>query len=121
MVVEESCHYNKMSDTVINYADLLRSLCKSKPKIRKSILKTADSGLVKAICECVKNVLNGCVTISKRQKAKLAPHRRILHKLIRKDGKGWKEKKKYLNQKGGAFLPLLLAPLITGVLGSLFK
>lgn len=110
-----------MSRTVIDYADLLKSLYRSKPKLRKSILKSADSGLVKAICECCHNVLSGRARISKRQKTKLAPYRKVLHKLVRQGNSGWKNKKKILNQTGGAFLPLLLGPLITGVLGSLFK
>nr|CAD7421119.1 unnamed protein product [Timema poppensis] len=41
--------------------------------------------------------------------------------LLVKRGECWKKKRQLLVQKEGAFLPLLLTPLISGVLGSLFN
>nr|CAD7431084.1 unnamed protein product [Timema monikensis] len=47
-------------------------------------------------------------------------HKRVLLKLI-KCGEFWKKKRRLIVQNGGTFLTLLLAPLISGVLGSLFN
>nr|CAD7395811.1 unnamed protein product [Timema cristinae] len=61
----------------------------------------------------------GRVPLKDAQKTKLLAHKQVMRKLINR-GAFWK-KRRILVQKGGAFLPLLLAPLISGVLGSLFN
>lgn len=109
-----------MPRTVINNSEVLRFLHKAKPQYRQAILKAADDNLIKCLCECVHNTLNGKVRLSTAQKKQLSRHKNILRRLTKK-GESIKTKKKFIIQKGGAFLPLLLAPLITGVLSSLFK
>lgn len=109
-----------MSRSVINNTDILKFLHKAKPQYRKAILRAADEDLVHCICECTHNTLKGRVQLSAEQKNRLARHKKILRRLIRR-GESIETKKKIINQQGGAFLPMLLAPLITGVLGSLFK
>lgn len=109
-----------MSQSVINNAEILRFLHKAKPQYRKAILKAADKELVHCICECAYNTIKGKVPISKSQKKRLTAHKKILRRIVKR-GEPISAKKKIINQKGGAFLPMILAPLITGVLGSLFK
>jgi hypothetical protein len=97
---------------------LLRLLDKSNPSIRRSILKSADEGLVKAICECTDNILKGNVHLTSTQKKGLARHRKVLRRIVRK-GDGWKVKRKYIAQKGGSFLSILL-PMVSNILSNLF-
>nr|CAD7258268.1 unnamed protein product [Timema shepardi] len=86
---------------------------------RVALLKTGDKKLIDAVCECAYNTLKGRVPLKNAQKTKLRAHKQVLRKLIKR-GECWKKMRRLLVQKG-AFLPLLLAPLINGVLGSLFK
>ena len=44
--------------------DLLRVLHRAKPKLRKAILKHVDSSCIKAICDCVLNILKNIVKTS---------------------------------------------------------
>lgn len=109
-----------MSRTLHNNAPLLKFLHKTKPQYRKAVLACADKELIHCICECAHNTLLGKVPLSKTQKAKLGKYKKTLRQLVkRRISRG--EKKKLLVQKGGAFLPLLLAPIISGVLGGLLN
>lgn len=109
-----------MSRAVTNNADALRFLVRAKPSSRIALLKTADKELIRCICECVLNTINGHVPLNQSQKNKLTKHKNVLRKLVQRGG-GINKKKKLLLQNGGAILPLILAPLLTGVLGSLFR
>lgn len=109
-----------MSNTVISNAEYLRALQKLKPCHRAALLKTANSSTVRCICECVYNILQGKIRLNKTQLACLARHKKILRKLVKR-GENWQKKKQILVQSGGAFLPFLLTPLLSGVLSSLFN
>lgn len=108
-----------MPHAITSHADVLRALSRVSPCMRKSMLKSADVGVVKAICEIADNTLKGNVKLNPKQKGKLSRHKKVLRKLARR-GENWKVKKRVLIQKGGAIIPLLL-PLLGGVLSSLFK
>ena len=94
--------------------DLLKVLSRCKPKIRNAILKNCENNLIHIICDCVYNVVKGNVPGLTQEKVnKLSRHKTSLFKLTRKVP--IKEKRKFLIQKGGGFLPcllLLIAPLI---------
>jgi hypothetical protein len=109
-----------MSRSLQNNADTLKFLCKTKHQYRKALLKSADKDLVHCICECAHNTLLGKVPLTKTQKSKLSKHKSTLRKLAKR-GASLAKRKKVIFQKGGAFLPLLLAPVISGVLSSLFN
>ena len=98
--------------SVLSERDLLKALSKCKSKYRKSILTIADKPLIKAICECVYNVLLGNINLTDTNKQKLKKHKHILRKLI--DKSSLKEKKKILIQKGG-FLQFIIPAVITGL------
>lgn len=104
-----------MSRSVRNNADLLRALAKLKSKQRIALLKTVDNKFVHCLCECVHNTLNGRVPLTGEQKKALSRHKRVLRRLLKR-GESIKKKKQILLQKGGAFLPFLLSPLLSAVL-----
>lgn len=107
-----------MSRSVQDNADLLRALATMTPSRRKLFLKSADKNLIQAICECALNTLKGNVPLRNCQKKTLSRYKRCLRNLIRPKS-GWKQKRKFLVQKGGALLPALLGPVIGAVLNSL--
>ena len=100
---------------------ILRLLQKAPTSLQKSILDKASPELIRCICDCVHNVLQGNVSLSRYYKNKLSRHKTKLLKLT--DRKVALKKKKRLVQTG-RFLPLLqsaLAPVISGVLSNLAK
>ena len=94
--------------------DLRRVIGHCQLKIRNAILKNSENDLIHIICDCVYNVVKGNVPgITQEKVNKLARHKTSLIKLTQKVP--IKEKRKFLVQKGGSFLPFLLplaAPLI---------
>lgn len=110
-----------MSDRLTNNANVLKFIYRTKPYYRKAILQSADKELVHCICECVHNTLQGKIKLKPIEKNKLTKYKNTLRKLIKRGpGETFKKKKQIIIQKGGAFLPLILGPLISGVLGALF-
>lgn len=108
-----------MTSHIRKHAAILREIAKAKPEMRKSILKVADKELMRCICECAKNTLNGNVKLHSHQKRKLARHKHILRQLV-SPGKSWKSKRKVVVQSGGFLLPLL-APILGTVLSSIIN
>ena len=99
----------------------MRLLQKAPALLQKRILDKASSELIRCLFDCAHNVLQGNVNISRHHKQKLKPHKTKLRKLA--DRKVALKTKQRIIQKGG-FLPILLsalAPVISGVLGTLIK
>ena len=99
----------------------LRLLQKAPTPLQNRILNKASSEIIRCLCDCAHNVLEGNVEISRHHKQKLKPHKTKLQKLA--DRKVALKTKQKIIQKGG-FLSILLsalAPVISGVLGSLIK
>ena len=55
-----------MSNNVRKNFDYLTVLHKTKSPVRKAILKNADKELIKAICECIDNVIRGEVKVPEK-------------------------------------------------------
>ena len=91
--------------------DFLKVLAKCTPAQRKAVLKVADDSLVRRICQCVLNVLNETVPVSKPAKRKLLVHKKKLVALVKKSTL-LNKKKKILVQHGGNFLSVLLPPVL---------
>lgn len=108
-----------MSKCVIKHIHLLNTLARAKASERKELLKKSNFGLVKSIVECIENVLNGNVKLSKVHIKKLKRYKSQLRK-ISSSGKKWSSKKKVIIQTGGSFLPALLLPVITAIASKLF-
>lgn len=88
-------------------------------KLRNSILKNSGDHLIKALCECCLNTLNGNHKISPVLKRKLCRYSGVLRKLSSKKV-ALKRKRGLLIQSGG-FLPALLTSILSGVVGSLLQ
>lgn len=109
-----------MSQTVKKHSELLRALCKLDSKERIALLKSLEDKKIHCVCECIYNTLKGKIPLSTKQKTRLSRHKSILRKLV-KPGESIKKKRKVLLQTGGALLPLILTPLLSALLGNLFK
>jgi hypothetical protein len=88
----------------------LQSLARATPPKRKLLLKAADGGLVKAVCECASNTLHGNVPLTPKQKKTLRRHKKIMRVLAGKSK--LENKKKRLVQEGGGLVAPLLAAAI---------
>lgn len=95
----------------------LKLLAKNKKK--SLLLRNCSNSFIKAICECVLNVLKGNVKLTKRQKFKLTPYKVVVRKLGSKSLPIYK-KRKILVQKGEGFLSFLI-PAAISTLTSLFN
>lgn len=82
---------------------------------QKQIISRAEKELIKCICECSLNILNGNVKLSDKQKKQLRKHKKVLRNLSSRKG-GVKQKKKIVQRGGAAFLPALLAPILGGLI-----
>lgn len=90
------------------YAGILKAMGVAPPAMCKAMVKAADPGLVRCLCECAVNILKGRVRLSPPQKTKLLRHKKDLRALVKKTGSS--SSKKRILQKGG-FLPALLDPI----------
>ena len=70
-----------MSSRMKHNSELLRFLTKAKPEQKKAILKTLSDEQVKAICECVLNILRGTIVVTSQVKNRLQKHKTSLRKL----------------------------------------
>lgn len=100
-------------------AIILKALFHLNDKQRKALLQTADSKLIRHICECALNVLIGNVPLQKSHKSRLRRHAKTLRKLA-EPCVSLSKKKKIIVQRGG-FLPALLAPIIGTLLASIIS
>lgn len=88
------------------------------PKLRKNLFKKIPLSCIKAICECCLNTLKGNIPLSRHQKVKLRPFRKVLRTLAFKKIP-LTQKRKHIIQKGSGFLGLLL-PAVLSTITSLF-
>jgi len=102
-----------------HYQTELRALCKCKGKKRKLLIQKASGGVIRTIAQVAKNTINGNIRLSPRQKQRLRRHKKTLRALSLARS-SIKRRRRFLLQKGGAFLPLL-APILSAVAGSLFN
>lgn len=101
-----------MSQCVIKNLPLLKTLASASPKLRHMILEKGNLQLIKAIVECIENVLKGNIPIEAASFKKLKKHKSALRAVSKTPNK-LSQKKKVIIQKGGAFLPALLLPVIS--------
>lgn len=106
-----------MAHVLRGQRDLLAVIARSKPALRKAILKELDRTTVTSLCEACHNILRGAVPLSKVTRTRLYKHKNTIRKLAQR-GEGWKKKKETLRQSGGGvFLPILLSAL-SGIISS---
>jgi len=85
---------------------------------RRTLLVKGGVPLQTCLRECALNVLKGNVSLSDKHFKKLKLCKNHLRELSHK--KTSKKRRLQIEQKGG-FLPLLLAPILGSLVGSLFK
>lgn len=109
------------SKRIKEHLPLLQYLAKGKPKIRKAIIEESDSDVMKVLCECAANTINGNVKLPPSHFKKLKRYKKQLRLLSNKKV-GVKQKKKVLQTGGflGALLNAVL-PTLAGLVGSLFS
>ena len=103
--------YFAMSVHMRRNIDLLKVLHQAKPKLRKAMLKHLEPSCIKAICDCVLNILKSVVKMSPVQKRKLARHKDHLRVLVKKDAP-LKKRRQTIVQKGEGFLTAVLGPVL---------
>ena len=114
----ESNHL-KMSRRVKHNAPYLHVLAKGSDKQRQGIIQGANKELITCLCECALNILNGNVHLKPADRKRLTKYKRHIRVLDDKRV-GVQRKKKVLRQKGG-FLGALLTPVLSALVGLLFK
>lgn len=93
----------------VKNAEILRALRHLNQSQRAALLRKADSNLIRCICECTLNVINGNVPLTKLQKTRLKKHAKNLRKIASPKGT-WCSKRKIIAQQS-TFLTLLLSAL----------
>lgn len=83
----------------------------AKPQLRKSIITHCDIDFIKTILECIQNTLNGNIKLTPGETAKLEKYKAVLRKILRGPG-NLNKKRELIVQNGGAFLPVLLKPIV---------
>ena len=86
-------------------------------KDRVKLVEVLGSDMVKSLCECALNIVHQKVKIQPKNKAAYKKNANNIRLLINKKA-SLKAKKKILVQKGGALLPLLIAPVL-GILSQI--
>lgn len=99
----------------------LKYLSRSKPSMRRAMIKAADKDMVDTLCECCLNVLNGNIPLTPSQKKKLSKYKLTLRGLVRSKKTSYKRKKKALLTQKGGFLGALLATLAGAVLPQIIE
>ena len=97
---------------VKKHLPLLHLLARGKPTIKKAIIHDAGPEVMKVLCECAKNTLNGNIKLSPAQYKKLKRYQNPLRLLVNK--KTGTRKRKEILQKGG-FLGALLGAVIPAI------
>lgn len=109
-----------MASTLKKHLPLLQAIVNSNTVLRKKIIRTGDIKLILAIIECIHNTLIGNVKLSKKQTEQLRPYKNILRR-ISKPGDTLEKKKDFIVQKGGSFLPLIIAPILSTLYSALIE
>ena len=92
----------------------LELLTKSQPLQQRALLVTASPSQIRAICECIINVLHTTVPMNDQEKASLRPHLETFYNLA-DNGHPYAPKNKLLVQKGGGFLDQLLPIILPAI------
>ena len=96
----------------------LKRLYRLKGQARRKYLKTCSGPVIDCLCECIKNLLKGRVSVKAKQLKALRRYRRFLRKVALK--KTSQHERRRIIQKGG-FLGALLPALISGISGLLAR
>lgn len=107
----------KRGSLIKKYGPFLEGLCNMPHRSRQKIINDCPKEILDCVGECCLNLIKGNVKLTNAQKEKLRSRENDIRYLSTKRV-AIADKKKILNQKGGALLGLLLKPLLGSVLGS---
>lgn len=108
-----------MSGNIRRHADSLRKLCKCRKSLQRgNIVREGGNDLLKTISNIALNAQKGNIKYRPAALTKLKRHKTAIHALAN-NRIPLHQKRKIVVQQGG-FLPLLLAPLVGGLLSNLF-
>ena len=93
--------------------------CSSKSQ-KKELLKHLKPDTIKAICECVIDIINKNIKRSDQEKSKINRNRDKIRELVN-PRTSQKKRKEIFVQEDGAFLPPLLAPVLRSLVGPVLK
>lgn len=103
-------------------ATILKALYYFNKNQRKIILKSVDRAIVKLICECILNIINGNIKISGSNKTNLGKHKKVLRKLVDPQKKiNWRKRREILVQKGSGILSYIIGPVMSILLDKLLE
>ncbi len=111
----------RKAQRLTKHFNTLKMLKHPNHKVRNTIIQTTEDPVITCICECVANLLYGCVPVNTKEKKELANHALIMRKLVKRNIRV-ADKRKILKQSGG-FLPALLGPILgiaSGLIADLF-
>lgn len=106
--------------SVKKHLPILQLVKDAKPKLRKSIINHSDLDFINTIDECILNTLKGNVPLTGNEKEKIKRFKSVLRKICNTKG-GLNKKRKAISQSGGAFLPVLLTPIVEAANHSIQK
>ena len=108
---------NKTRPKAMVHTDYLSLVGKTKSKGKRAMLiDYADRDQIEAIAECINNILQGNVPLTKRETTKLKRHKKAM-RIVSDRRSPVKHKRNVLKQSGG-FLSTLI-PIAVSALGSL--
>ena len=99
------------------YGTFLEGLTQLSNECRKKMIQESPKEVIDCVGECCINLIKGNVRLTNAQKNQLRARKQHIHLLSSKQVP-LVEKKKIINQKGGALLGLLLKPLMAPIIGS---
>ena len=109
-----------MSLCVKKHLNFLCLLCNTHAAQQQALIETANPEQVRAICECVYNILHGNIPVPDSTKEELKAHKQVLRDIA--DPKiPYKKKKDTLVQKGGAIWGAMLPLAINSVASLISK
>jgi len=103
----------KLSQRLLRNIEVIKVLARcDNPKVQRKIIQNANDDLIACLVECIFNVLQQKVYISKTRKKKLSKHANEIRKIGKTRSK--REARGLLVQEGaGVFLPLILGPVLS--------
>ena len=104
-------HYSRRMASVKKHLSELKKLQLSRPSCRYHFLCHSDLELIETINECIYNTLKGNIPLKKSEILKLSRFKEVLRNILHSEG--LKKKRKIIIQSGGAFLPVLLYPIVS--------
>lgn len=110
----------KNKSLIKTYGTFIEGLSHIPHKYRKKIIQECPKEVIDCIGECCVNIIKGSVRMHPAHKKPLQAKKQLIRRLSSKEVTP-DEKKKILNQKGGAILGVLLKPLIAPIIGSVLS